>query len=107
MEYALLKIRPFVPAPASTSMAALAEQIGFRGPTQEEIAMRAYAIYLHNGCLPGHCNDNWRLAERHLIIEGQASIWARGWGREKPANHFTHSLTDSLIMPSSHAAGMP
>ncbi len=35
-------------------------------PTHEEIAKRAFEIYEESGCLPGHCEENWHLAEREL-----------------------------------------
>jgi len=36
-------------------------------PTQEEIALRAYHIYLERGCTPGNPFDDWVRAERELI----------------------------------------
>jgi len=35
-------------------------------PTQDEIALRAYHIYLERGCTPGHPLDDWVRAEREL-----------------------------------------
>ena len=35
-------------------------------PTQEEIALRAYHIYLERGCTPGNPFDDWVRAEREL-----------------------------------------
>ena len=40
-------------------------------PTQEEIALRAYQIYLKRGATPGNELDDWMQAERQLIGE----IW--------------------------------
>jgi hypothetical protein len=36
-------------------------------PTQNEIALRAYHIYLERGCTPGNPFDDWVRAERELI----------------------------------------
>ena len=44
-------------------------------PTQEEIAQRAYEIFLARGGEPGRDEDDWRQAERELL-EGRAK--ARG-----------------------------
>ncbi|MCX7885728.1 MAG: DUF2934 domain-containing protein [Verrucomicrobiae bacterium] len=35
-------------------------------PTHEEIAARAYQIYLERGCQPGHELDDWLQAEYEL-----------------------------------------
>ena len=35
-------------------------------PTQAEIALRAYHIYLERGCTPGNPLDDWVRAEREL-----------------------------------------
>ena len=35
-------------------------------PTQEEIALRAYHIYLERGCTPGDPMEDWIRAEREL-----------------------------------------
>jgi len=36
-------------------------------PTNEEIAQRAYELYLQRGSVPGHENDDWLQAEAELI----------------------------------------
>ncbi len=36
-------------------------------PTQDEIALRAYHIYLERGCTPGNPLDDWVRAERELV----------------------------------------
>ncbi len=36
-------------------------------PTREEIALRAYEIYLERGATPGHELEDWTRAERELI----------------------------------------
>ncbi len=42
-------------------------------PTQEEIALRAYQIYLKRGATPGNEFEDWVEAERQLIENGKAS----------------------------------
>lgn len=36
-------------------------------PTREEIALRAYEIYLERGAAPGHELEDWTRAERELM----------------------------------------
>jgi len=36
-------------------------------PTEEEIRVKAYQIYLARGCKPGHATDDWLQAEYELI----------------------------------------
>jgi Protein of unknown function (DUF2934) len=38
-------------------------------PTQEEIALRAYQIYLQRGGVPGNEFEDWMQAERQLLGE--------------------------------------
>ena len=38
-------------------------------PTREEIALRAYQIYLKRGATPGNEFEDWMQAERQLIGE--------------------------------------
>lgn len=40
------------------------------GPTHEEIAQRAYEIFLHRGSRMGHEVDDWLEAERQLRGSG-------------------------------------
>jgi hypothetical protein len=47
-------------------------------PTQNEIALRAYDIYLERGCTPGNPFDDWVRAERELAEN-------HGKPRRKPA----------------------
>jgi hypothetical protein len=37
-----------------------------KGPTPDEIAFRAYHIYLERGCTPGDPMQDWLQAEREL-----------------------------------------
>ena len=39
-------------------------------PTHEEIALRAYEIYLERGGVPGDALQDWTRAERELIEKG-------------------------------------
>jgi hypothetical protein len=61
------KITKPVPAPAAKA-AAPAAKPGKRGyePTQEEIATRAFEIYVSEGCREGSDLENWLRAEREL-----------------------------------------
>jgi hypothetical protein len=36
---------------------------------QEDIAKHAYGIYVKGGCVQGHCQENWILAEKELRTE--------------------------------------
>jgi Protein of unknown function (DUF2934) len=38
-------------------------------PTQEDIAIRAYCIYLQSGCEQGHCQRNWQQAVLELRMD--------------------------------------
>lgn len=40
-------------------------------PTHEEIALRAYHIYLERGAAPGNEMEDWTRAERELIEDQQ------------------------------------
>lgn len=42
------------------------------GPTDDEIRLRAYQIYVERGCVPGHDVDDWVQAERELIARRAA-----------------------------------
>jgi Protein of unknown function (DUF2934) len=47
--------------------AKLQPKSGLRQPTREEIAARAYQIYLERGCQHGHDADDWLQAEYELM----------------------------------------
>jgi hypothetical protein len=47
-------------------------------PTTEEIALRAYQIYLERGGAPGNALEDWTRAERELLEKSSKS-------RRKPA----------------------
>jgi len=47
-------------------------------PTYEEIALRAYHIYLERGCTPGDPMQDWLQAERELSDKPTAKAKATG-----------------------------
>ncbi|HEY6945080.1 MAG TPA: DUF2934 domain-containing protein [Candidatus Acidoferrum sp.] len=51
----------------SSSSALKKPQASKNSPTHEEIAMRAYEIYLGRGGAPGHELEDWTQAERELL----------------------------------------
>lgn len=54
-------------------------------PTQEEIALRAYHIFLERGGMPGNELEDWIEAERQLLAEnGKATENGNGKTRRKP-----------------------
>jgi Protein of unknown function (DUF2934) len=56
---------------------------GKNHPTQEEIALRAYQIYLERGATPGYELEDWTEAERQLLAtNGKAG--ENGKPRRKP-----------------------
>ena len=54
---------PQVPAPQQAPRSMLSSPAK---PTLEDIAKRAYEIYLQKGCQPGQCEQNWKQAEQEL-----------------------------------------
>jgi hypothetical protein len=40
-----------------------------KSPAREEIALRAYEIYLERGGAPGNALDDWTRAERELLAQ--------------------------------------
>jgi len=49
-----------------------------KSPGPEDIALRAYQIYLERGGAPGNALDDWTRAERELLAQN-------GNARRKPA----------------------
>ena len=47
------------------------QKTGNYKPTQEEIALRAYQIYLQRGGAPGNELQDWIQAERQLLEENE------------------------------------
>jgi hypothetical protein len=56
-------------AKLASSSPAAQKQTTSNHPTQEEIALRAYYIYLQRGGAPGNEFDDWMQAERELLGE--------------------------------------
>jgi hypothetical protein len=54
------------PAPAAKPPVKPAARQGKREPTQEEIGVRAFEIYVSEGCPDGNSLDHWLRAEREL-----------------------------------------
>jgi hypothetical protein len=53
-------------------------------PSHEDIARRAFKIYVKKGRLQGQCQQNWREAEQELNIESQATCVAHKNGSATP-----------------------
>ena len=51
----------------SSSPKARKSRVAKSRPTREEIALRAYHIYLERGGTPGNALDDWTRAERELL----------------------------------------
>jgi hypothetical protein len=62
--------KPVVAAPAAKPVVAakpsVTKPVAKREPSQEEIQIRAYEIYVSEGCREGNDLDNWARAEREL-----------------------------------------
>ena len=55
-------------------------------PRHEEIARRAYEIYVQKGRKAGQCQQNWKQAEQDLRQQGKAACAAKGCcGNQLPA----------------------
>jgi hypothetical protein len=55
-------------SPAETNFPSAGSQ-----PTRDQIALRAYEIYLERGCEPGHELEDWTQAERELSAKNGKS----------------------------------
>jgi hypothetical protein len=65
----------------SSSSALKKERVAKSAPTREDIARRAYEIYLERGGAPGHELEDWIRAERELT---QKNGHGRRKGESKP-----------------------
>ncbi|HEX2666454.1 MAG TPA: DUF2934 domain-containing protein [Candidatus Acidoferrum sp.] len=65
----------------SSSSALKKAQVAKSAPTQDEIARRAYEIYLERGGAPGYELEDWTRAERELV---QKNGQVRRKGESKP-----------------------
>jgi hypothetical protein len=64
-------------------------RVAHHQPTQEEIALRAYQIYLQRGGVPGNEFEDWMEAQRQLVAEngkatGNGKAPENGKPRRKP-----------------------
>jgi hypothetical protein len=48
------------------------------GPTHDEIARRAYALFEQSGCIPGHDMEHWLQAEAQLLADRKTRPEPRG-----------------------------
>ncbi len=67
--------------PKSSLLAMKKERAAKSAPTREDIARRAYEIYLERGGAPGHELEDWTRAERELT---QKNGHVRRKGESKP-----------------------
>jgi hypothetical protein len=54
-------------APTGKAAAKAVAATGSAGPTHEQIAKRAYELYLARGSVEGHHEEDWLLAEAELV----------------------------------------
>ncbi len=59
------------PMPTGSSAASLPST---STPSHQDIASRAYAIYVKNDCKEGRCDENWRQAESDLRSQNPPDI---------------------------------
>ena len=57
---------PQVPAPLQAHDIPRSKPVPTAKPTLEDIAKRAYEIYIEKGCQSGQCEQNWTQAEQEL-----------------------------------------
>jgi Protein of unknown function (DUF2934) len=65
----------------SSSSALKKARVAKSAPSRDEIARRAYEIYLERGGAPGHELEDWTRAERELV---QKNGQVRRKGESKP-----------------------
>ncbi len=51
--------------------------IAAAAPTHEDIAQRAYEIYLEKGCPQGQSEQDWLQAEQEQLNQGRATLLSR------------------------------
>jgi hypothetical protein len=69
----------------SSSPTMQSSRVAKNQPTQEEIALRAYHIYMERGDMPGNELADWVEAERQLVAEnGKATENGNGKARRNP-----------------------
>lgn len=67
----------------SASPASQKPRVAKNQPTAEEIALRAYQIYLERGAAPGNEFEDWIHAERELLGENGKPAVENGKARRK------------------------
>jgi hypothetical protein len=63
------EVTPLRPAAMQTPQYTAPKPQTKKGPTQEQIAERAWALWVRGGCMPGQDRQNWFEAERQLRAE--------------------------------------
>ncbi len=63
------EVTPLRPANTQTPQNAAPKLKTPKAPTQEQIAERAWALWVRGGCMPGQDRQNWFEAERQLKAE--------------------------------------
>ncbi len=63
------EVTPLRPANTVTPPSTAPRSRSAKGPTQEQIAERAWALWIRGGCMPGQDRQNWLEAERQLKAE--------------------------------------
>ena len=63
------EVTPLRPAGTQTPAGAVTKLKNPQRPTQEQIAERAWALWVRGGCMPGQDRQNWFEAERQLKAE--------------------------------------
>ena len=58
-----------------------------RQPSREEIAARAYQLYLRRGRIPGHDAEDWLQAEFELSHQPVAATTQMGWAETLVTEH--------------------
>ena len=61
------KVSAPLSAKAPSNKAAASQPTTTGGPTHDEIAKRAYELYLERGSIEGHHDEDWLLAEAELL----------------------------------------
>jgi hypothetical protein len=64
-------------------------------PGQEEIAQRAYELYLQRGSVPGHETDDWLQAEAELAAQAAAEEPERQAPARRAASESTSGRRES------------
>ena len=66
----------------SSSPTTLSPRVEKNKPTQEEIALRAYHIFLQRGGVPGNEFEDWMEAERQLLLSDDGPVGENGKSSE-------------------------